>query len=117
MKTCRVKIQMPDGSVGMHTGQYPSAWDAQDQAIESFPDAKSVSVTVVSHAPRTCLELGLCQAQFGRPSCADCEPQPAPFAPGVIDGPYRRQSPLRAYMGKARSVMTDVAAWLMGPHP
>jgi hypothetical protein len=65
--------------------------------------------------PRTCLELGICQSR--KPACADCEAHPMPFAPGVIDGPYRRHSPVRAFMGKANAAIADVAAWLMGPHP
>lgn len=51
---------------------------------------------------RTCDELGVCQKQFGKPACPQCDeevfecevpcspepPQPTyPFAPGVIQGP------------------------------
>ncbi|QDL55921.1 hypothetical protein [Rhodoferax aquaticus] len=76
---------------------------------------QTTPIRATSRTPRTCLELGLCQNR--KPACADCEVRPMPFAPGVIDGPYRRQSPVRAFMGKANAAMADVAAWLMGPHP
>lgn len=74
-------------------------------------------MTQATQRPRTCLELGLCQAQFGRPPCADCEPRPMRFAPGVIDGPYRRPSAITTAAGKGFAAMAMVAAWLMGPHP
>lgn len=74
-------------------------------------------MTQPTQRPRTCLELGLCQAQFGRPSCPDCEPRALRFAPGVIDGPYRRPKSAFVLVGKASAAIAAVAAWLMGPHP
>lgn len=46
LKRCHVVIKMPDGSRGDHTGLYPNSWDALDRAIELFPEALVVSVTV-----------------------------------------------------------------------
>ena len=62
----------------------------------------------------TCNELGVCQACV--PACTDCPERyrimlPRPYlAPGVIDGPYRRPSPVA-------TVLKATAAYLMGPHP
>lgn len=65
---------------------------------------------------RTCLELGLCQNR--RPLCDDCMERPLHrFAPGVIDGPYRRESRARVAARKAGAGIGLVVAWLMGPHP
>lgn len=48
---------------------------------------------------RGCDELGLCQAQFGKPRCASCTLAAGgnPFAPGAIEAFRRRPSaPRRA---------------------
>lgn len=73
---------------------------------------------------RTCPELGLCQAQFGRPHCVDCEPRQIRFAPGVIDGPCRREAQVDRALQEAANALQSakdalclVAAYLMGPHP
>ncbi|MBX3654147.1 MAG: hypothetical protein KIS62_12325 [Ramlibacter sp.] len=41
----------------------------------------------MSRAHRTCDELGVCQAEVGRPRCSSCVTHA--YAPGVIQG-YRR---------------------------
>lgn len=70
---------------------------------------------------RTCHELGVCQARV--PACTDCPERyrimlPRPYlAPGVIDGPYRRESPVTAWTAKAMQALRPLAAYLMGPHP
>lgn len=46
MQRCNVVIKMPDGSRGEHTGLYPHSLDAYDRAVELFPDAQVVVVTV-----------------------------------------------------------------------
>lgn len=58
--------------------------------------------------PRPCLELGVCQNR--KPMCKDCEGHPVRLAPGVIEGPFRRES-------QARNVLGRLVAWLMGPMP
>lgn len=63
---------------------------------------------------RTCHELGVCQARVH--ACTDCPERyrimlPRPYlAPGVIDGPYRRASPVA-------TALKATAAWLTGLHP
>lgn len=69
---------------------------------------------------RTCFELGVCQAR--KPRCVDCEEPRLLLAPGVIEGPYRRTSNLVSRMPqiwppKASAALSNLAAWLMGPHP
>jgi hypothetical protein len=51
---------------------------------------------------RTYDELGLCQAQFGKPRCPACtrEARTNPFAPGAIEA-FRRRRPGRRYALKA----------------
>lgn len=46
LQRCNVVIKMPDGSRGEHTGLYPHSCDAMDRALELFPDALVVCVTV-----------------------------------------------------------------------
>lgn len=43
---CHVVIKMPDGSRGEHEGLYPHSVDAVDRALELFPQASVVCVTV-----------------------------------------------------------------------
>ncbi|HCY15603.1 MAG: hypothetical protein A2Z93_06230 [Curvibacter sp. GWA2_64_110] len=61
--------------------------------------------------------MGLCQAQFGRPPCADCEERPLRLAPGVVDGPFRCQRTAAVWVRKASDGLRTVVAYLMGPHP
>lgn len=81
-----------------------------------------------THAPRTCQELGLCQAQFGRQRCSECDYEgdgnPLKLAPGVIDGPYRRATQADRALHEATKALESakdalrlVAAYLMGPRP
>lgn len=79
-------------------------------------------ITSPTRAPRPCLELGVCQNR--RPACADCEVRPVILAPGVIDGPYRRETLAdRAHqeaknaVKSAKDALRLVTAYLMGPHP
>ena len=81
---------------------------------------------VPTRVPRACLELGVCQSR--RPACRACTaPAPCPpgaLAPGVLDGPYRRQTTMdRAQeeaataLQSAKDALRQVAAYLMGPRP
>jgi hypothetical protein len=64
---------------------------------------------------RTCLELGLCQNR--KPLCDDCLERPLRLAPGVVDGPFRRQRAATIWARKAGGSLRTLVAWLMGPHP
>ncbi len=65
--------------------------------------------------PRPCLELGVCQNR--RPLCDDCVESPKRLAPGVIEGPYRRQAAGKGLVLKAKHVLSEMAAYLMTPYP
>lgn len=64
---------------------------------------------------RTCLELGLCQGRT--PACPDCNTTLLRLAPGVIDGPYRREAPVTTWAKHATQALRPLAAYLMGPQP
>lgn len=64
---------------------------------------------------RTCLELGVCQNR--RPLCDDCPERPLRLAPGVIDGPYRKDTPVTTWAKNASKALRPLVAYLMGPHP
>lgn len=67
--------------------------------------------TKTTRTPRPCLELGVCQHR--KPACIGCPPapyNPVALAPGVIDGPYRRES-------KVGAALRTLVAYLMRPHP
>jgi|GEM_PF-3083935 len=61
----------------------------------------------------TCNELGVCQSRT--PACPDCTA--LRLAPGVIDGPYRRESPVTTWAKNATQALRPLAAYLMGPNP
>lgn len=61
----------------------------------------------------TCHELGVCQSRT--PACPDCNT--LRLAPGVIEGPYRRESPVTIWSEKALQALRPLAAYLMGAHP
>jgi hypothetical protein len=65
--------------------------------------------------PRTCMELGVCQNR--KPLCADCIERPLQLAPGVIDGPYRRETLVATWARNAAQALRPLAAYLMGPRP
>jgi hypothetical protein len=65
--------------------------------------------------PRPCLELGVCQNR--KPLCDDCVERPTRLAPGVIEGPYRRQSTGKGLVMQAKHVLREMAAYLMRPYP
>lgn len=134
--SCRVVIRMPDGSRGEHEGMYPNLDVAIDRAIELFPEAEVIAFArafgrkqrraasehvPVQQLPPSCNELGLCQAQFGRPRCKECDYEgdgkPLELAPGVIDGPYCRPSKARQWAQIVRKNAGLVVGYLKGPHP
>jgi hypothetical protein len=43
MKTYRIQITMPDGSLGRHYGLYSDGFEAVIQAMTNFPDACRIS--------------------------------------------------------------------------
>lgn len=58
---------------------------------------------------RTCMELGACQSR--NPRCNGCDWKYSPrhmFAPGVIDGPYRRRR--ARWVRRAYAVLSFVLA-------
>jgi len=58
--------------------------------------------------PRPCLELGVCQNR--KPLCDACVERPLRLAPGVIEGPARRE-------GTVSKLLRDMVAYLMRPYP
>lgn len=48
MKTYRIRIRMPDGSVGNCLGLFSDAFAAILQILEDFPQAKSISALRVT---------------------------------------------------------------------
>ena len=82
--------------------------------------------------PRSCMELGVCQSRT--PACNGCDhpareklatpPAPMRLAPGVIDGPYRRETSAGRALQEAanalqlaKDALRLVTAYLTGPHP
>lgn len=43
MKTYRIQITMPDGSIGRHSGLYSDGFEAVIQIMTDFPDACRIS--------------------------------------------------------------------------
>jgi hypothetical protein len=66
---------------------------------------------------RSCAELGVCQNRD--PRCTGCREFPVQFAPGVIDGPYRRKrvGAPGMLMRKLGFAAQGVVRYLMGPTP
>lgn len=62
---------------------------------------------VATPARLSCNELGLCQAQFGHTPCEGCDERPLRLAPGVVEGPYRRE-------GKKSWAIAGLRDWLQG---
>lgn len=64
---------------------------------------------------RTCNELGVCQSRT--PACPACNSSTLRLAPGMVDGPYRRESPATTWAKGAAQALRTLAAYLMGSHP
>lgn len=62
---------------------------------------------------RTCDELGVCQSRT--PACPACNSAALRLAPGVIDGPYRREAPVTTWAKGAAQALRPLAGYLMGP--